>query len=432
MHRETLPAPLLQAGAYIGRPLRVLMLLTSLHGGGAERVAVQLHNKLDAQRFDVRTGLLRAAGPYLDQIEPDRVLVAPDGERRFNFEGPNDAQYAPAKLIGAIQRAPGAYRRMIAEFRPDVVISFLKGTNLLTWLALMNLGAQRPRWIAREGNNVLAVVREEAPNPLVGRASLALTRRAYRRADAVLANSTDMAAGLAADLRLDPGKVRMINNPIDHAVIEGAAREAVSGAPGRPYVLTVGRLEFQKAHEVLLQAFARSGICRSHALVILGNGSKLSQLQRLAAQLGIGEHVRFIGFVANPYAWMAGADLFVLPSRWEGFPTAAAEAMACGTPVLLSDCNFGPRDIVVPGESGELVAPAAMAWLIDNPQRRADLAQAGLVRVKRFAINDIVEQYAGLFEELAPRRYMAGPAALTSPPHAVPLRDAATGALADG
>jgi glycosyltransferase involved in cell wall biosynthesis len=412
MHRGTSPSQLL------GRPLRVLMLLTSLHGGGAERVAVQLHNQLDRKRFDVRTGLLRAAGPYLDQIETDRVLVAPDGDRRFNYDGPNKAQYTPAKLIGAIQGAPRAYRSMIAEFRPDVVMSFLKGTNLLTWLALMNLGSRRPRWIAREGNNVLAVVREEAPNRLVEAVSLALTRRAYRRADAVLANSTDMAAGLAADLRLDPGKVRMINNPIDHAVIEAAAREKVSGAPLRRYILTAGRLEFQKAHEVLLQAYARSGIWRSHALVILGKGSKLAQLHRLAAQLGVGEHVRFIGFVANPYAWMAGADLFVLPSRWEGFPTVAAEAMACGTPVLLSDCDFGPRDIVVPGESGELVAPddpdalaTAMAALIGDAPHRAALAAAGLQRVKRFAINDMIEQYARLFEQVAPIPYVPAPRA---------------------
>lgn len=403
MHRKTSPAQLL------GRPLRVLMLLTSLHGGGAERVAVQLHNQLDRRRFDIRTGLLRAAGPYLDQIDTERLLIAEDGDRRFNYDGPNSAQYTPAKLIGAIQRAPRAYRRMVAEFRPDVVMSFLKGTNLLTWLALMNLGAGRPKWIAREGNNVLAVVREEAPNALVERASLALTRTAYRRADAVLTNSADMAIGLAADLGLDGRKVRMINNPIDLAAITRSAVEPLSGAPQRPYVLSAGRLEYQKAHEVLIKAYAHSGIWRSHALVILGKGSKLPELHRLAAQLGVGEHVRFIGFVTNPYAWMAGADLFVLPSRWEGFPTVAAEAMACGTPVLLSDCHFGPRDIVVPGESGELVAPedpealaAAMSALIAEQGRRERLSAAGRQRVERFAIQAMNERYARLFEEFAP------------------------------
>lgn len=403
MHRKTSPAQLL------GRPLKVLMLLTSLHGGGAERVAVQLHNQLDRRRFDVRTGLLRAAGPFLDQVDPERLLIAEDGERRFNYDGPNSAQYTPGKLMGAIEGAPRAYRRMVAEFRPDVVMSFLKGTNLLTWLALMNLGPRRPKWIAREGNNVLAVVREEAPNALVEQASLALTRTAYRRADAVLANSTAMAVGLAADLGLDGRKVRMINNPIDLAAIERAAAEPPPGGLPRSYILSAGRLEYQKAHEVLIEAYARSGIWRSHALVILGKGSKVEALHRLAAQLGVGEHVRFIGFVANPYAWMRGADLFVLPSRWEGFPTVAAEAMACGTPVLLSDCDFGPRDIVVPGESGELVAPddpealaAAMKTLIAEPARRERLSAAGLQRVERFAIHAMTERYGRLFEEFAP------------------------------
>jgi glycosyltransferase involved in cell wall biosynthesis len=403
MHRTTSPAQIL------GRPVRVLLLLTSLHGGGAERVAVHLLNRLDRDRFDVRMGLLRASGPYLDQVDGDRLIVTPGGEKRFNFDGPNSAQYAIGKLLGAVSGAPFAYRRMIARHRPDVVMSFLKGTNLLTWLALAGLGNERPRWIAREGNNVLAVLHEEAPNRLVEHVSLALTRRAYRRADAVLANSTDMAVNLATDLKLGPEQVRMINNPIDLDAIQRQARERPEGLPQRPYLITAGRLEFQKAHEVLIRAFARSGLSRSHALVILGKGSRLAYLHRLAAQLGVGEQVRFIGFVANPYGWMAQADLFVLPSRWEGFPTVAAEAMACGTPVLLSDCPYGPRDIIVPGESGELVPPGdadalsrSIAELIADPQRRARLAESGRRRVERFALEAALECYARLFEEFVP------------------------------
>lgn len=408
MHGKT------SAAGNLDRPVKVLLLLSSLHGGGAERVAVHLLNKLDPARYDVKMGLLRAAGPYLDQADQSRIVVAPDGEERFNYDGPNSAQYSVGKVLSSAVRAPLAIRRMIADTRPDVVMSFLKGTNLLAWLALMGMGRDRPKWIAREGNNVVAVIDEETPNAFYAWLSTALTRRAYRRADAVLANSSDMASGLVRDLGLDPAKMRMINNPIDLAGIERATAEPAPGVPNRPFILTAGRLEYQKAHDVLLRAYAASGIWRSHALVILGKGSRLDALHRLASRLGVAEHVRFIGFAANPYAWMARADLFVLPSRWEGFPTAAAEAMACGTPLLLADCSFGPRDVIEPGVSGELVPvddvdalATAMARLIADPEARARLAAAGLDRVKLFDIGAMVDRYGALFEEFAPARQPA-------------------------
>lgn len=408
MHGKT--SPLAGQNTSLGRPIKVLLLLSSLHGGGAERVAVHLLNRLDPQRFDVRMGLLRASGPYLGQIDDmDRVLVAPDGDAHFNYDGPNSAQYTPAKVIGSAVRAPLAFRAMVNAVEPDVVMSFLKGTNLLAWLSLMLKGGKRPKWIAREGNNVVAVVNEEAPNALIRKLSLEITAKAYRRADAVLANSTDMAEGLIEDLKLDRERMRMINNPIDLAAIGGAVGGSLPGAPNRPFIITAGRLEYQKAHEVLITAFARSGIWRSHALVILGKGSKLAQLHRLAAQLGVGEYVRFIGFVANPYAWIAKAELFVLPSRWEGFPTVAAEALACGTPLILTDCKFGPRNVVEPGVSGSIVPVddadalgAEIARLIAAPDERARMGAAGRERVKLFDIAPMVERYSELFEELGP------------------------------
>ncbi|MET0179659.1 MAG: hypothetical protein ABW194_04140, partial [Novosphingobium sp.] len=141
-------------------PIRVLLLLSSLHGGGAERVAVQLLNGLHPARFDVRMGLLRAAGPYLADADPTRLLAAPDGERRFAFDGANRGLFRPATLLSGALGAPRAFAAMIDHTRPDVVLSFLKGTNLIVWRALA-LAGRRPRWIAREGNNVLAVIRDE-------------------------------------------------------------------------------------------------------------------------------------------------------------------------------------------------------------------------------------------------------------------------------
>ncbi len=393
----------------VGRPLRVMLLLANWVGGGAERVAAHVVARLDPERIDARLGLLHTRGPYLDMVAEDRVVVPAQPDRFAHFGLPNRELFTVGTIVGGAIHAPRAFRKMIIDHRPDVVMSFLKGTAILTYLALMGLGPRRPRWIAREGNNVLTLAEYESPNPAARRASLALTRKAYARADAVLANSSDMAADLIGDLGIAPDRMHTINNPIDIALIQQAAGQQVAGKPNRPYILSAGRLEYQKAHEVLIRAFAASRAWRSHALVILGKGSLINDLHRLAAQLGIGEHVRFIGFVANPYAWMAQADLFVLSSRWEGFPTVAAEALACGTPLLMTDCKFGPRDVIEPGISGELVPvddvdamARGIADLIAAPERRAALREAGLARVQRFAIEAMVEQYAKLFEKFAP------------------------------
>lgn len=387
----------------------VLLLLSSLHGGGAERVAVQLHNRLEG-RFQMRMGLLRASGPYLADVDASRIVVADDGDRRFDFDRPNGDHYRLGALAGNAVRAPLAFRRMIHVTRPAVVMSFLKGTNLLAWLAMANLGANRPRWIAREGNNVLAVIAEEAPNALLAGLSRSLTARAYRRADAVLANSRDMAAEIAGDLGLAPARMRMINNPVDIDRITLLAKQPLDLGPARPFLLSAGRLEYQKGHDVLLRAYAACGAAGSHDLVILGTGSRLQQLRILAAELGIAGQVRFAGFQANPYAWMARADLVVQPSRWEGFPTLAAEALACGVPLVHGDCRFGARDVVEPGRSGELVPvddveafAATIRALLADPGRRSALAAAGRARVRRFAIGTMIEQYARLFEEFAVR-----------------------------
>lgn len=392
----------------MNEPVRVMLLLSSLNGGGAERVAVHLLNRLDPGLVDVRMGLLRKAGPFLGEADAARIDASPVGQDWLAFEGHNSGFYRPRKLIAGAVLAPANVSSMIRAHRPHVVMSFLKGMSVLTYFVLKGLGSTRPRWIAREGNNTDAVIDDELVNP-TGRVLIkGLTRRCYRAADCFLANSHEMARGLREALDLDRSRIRVIHNPIDLAAIERQAQAPLPAPPSRPFIVTAGRLEHQKGHDVLLQAFAASRAAREMDLVILGEGSLEGQLKRQAAQLGVASRVIFPGFVANPWAWIAKARLFVLPSRWEGFPSVVAEALACEAPALVTACDFGPREVVEHGVSGWVTPPddatafaAAMDHLLERPDLTDRFREAGKARARAFDIGRMVEAYTDLFLEQA-------------------------------
>ena len=259
--------------------VRVMLLLSSLHGGGAERVAVHLLNRCDPERVDVRAGLLRRSGPWLADADTSRIDSSPQGPDWLLQEGDNANFYRPGALIAGAIHAPANLARMIRGHRPHVVMSFLKGMSVLTYFVLKGMGAERPRWIAREGNNTDAVIEQELANP-AGRALIkGLTRRCYRAADCFLANSHEMALGLRSALDLDASRIRVIHNPIDVARVRAMAAEATHRPQSRPFVLAVGRLEHQKGHDLLLEAFAGSQAARGHDLVILGGGNTLVDQQ---------------------------------------------------------------------------------------------------------------------------------------------------------
>ena len=384
------------------------LLLSSLHGGGAERVAVHLLNRCDPDIIDVRMGLLRKAGPFLDGADMSRIDVSPIGQEWLAFEGHNSSFYRPDKLLAASVLAPANIKSMIRAHQPHVVMSFLKGMSVLTYFVLRGMGRKRPQWIAREGNNTDAVIDDELSNP-AGRALIkGLTRRCYRAADCFLANSHEMATGLRQALDLDASRIRVIHNPIDLARVQDLAQAPLPLAQDRPYLVTAGRLEYQKGHDVLLKAFAASQAAKDMDLVILGRGTLEGELKRQAAELGVADRVKFPGFSANPWAWISKARLFVLPSRWEGFPSVVAEALACGVPALVTACDFGPGEVVEHGESGWVVPVddvaafgQAMDRLLMSPDLMARLSKNGRLRAANFDLGLMVDSYTKLFLEQA-------------------------------
>jgi glycosyltransferase involved in cell wall biosynthesis len=204
-------------------------------------------------------------------------------------------------------------------------------------------------------------------------------RRLYPKADRVIVPSEGVADDLSAYTGLSRDHISVVRSPI---VTPELARKAAAtvdhpwlDGDGPQVILGVGELGYRKDFATLIRAFALVRKERACRLLILGRGRQRDELMALANELGVTEDVDLPGFNANPYAFMARADLFVLSSRWEGMPVALVEALACHTPVVSTDCPSGPREVLegsdvgalVPVGDEEVMADAISTWLDRHP-----------------------------------------------------------------
>jgi glycosyltransferase involved in cell wall biosynthesis len=240
----------------------------------------------------------------------------------------------------------------------------------------------------------------------------------YRRADALVAVSTGVADDLVATLRLPRDMITVIYNPIPVTDIRRLAESPTAhpwlarGEP--PVILGVGRLTKQKDFSSLIRAFARVRQQRPVRLIILGDGELRGELEALARSLGVAADVTLPGFVDNPFPWMKGAAVFALSSAWEGFGNALIEAMACGTPVIATDCTTGPAELLDDGRYGPLVPVGndqaladAVCEMLDRPKAAALLA----ARADVFAAPIALQKFEKLLRSTASDEAAEAPAA---------------------
>lgn len=369
---------------------KILFIINSLTGGGAERVLATLlrHSEPWRDRFDIELALLdeeAQAYPIPHWITVHRLDC--------NF---------------GLRRSIAQLRRLTDDIRPDVSLSFLTRSNIANAAAMA--GSGKP-WVISERVNTSAHL-GTGPRAWLGRA---IVRARYPKADAVIAVSQGVADDLSANFRVSRDRLKVIANPVDAAEIRSLGTDANALSYKQPYIFAMGRLVENKNFSLLIDAFARSGL--DGQLVIGGEGPLRAALETQIDSLGLGDRVTLAGFLKNPFAVAAGARFFVLPSNAEGFPNGLVEAMALGKAVISTNCASGPSEILddcsrdrvhgmVLGRYGILVPPndpdamaEAMRQLEDEAQRKRYEAQAA-ERAREYTPQRAAERYWGVIESV--------------------------------
>lgn len=320
----------------------ISLFIPGLEGGGAQRVFVNLANTLvDMTEHPVHLVVVREGGVFQDELRPEVKLV--------NLG------------TGRVSRSVSALVRYIRTHRPRVLASTMNYSNIIAIIA-WRLAGRPCRLVVREAN----VVREG------NRLMLVLMRWFYPHADCVIALSREVRGSILQAGISVADKIVEIGNP--GVFYPPDYRHETPGFLPQPkprFVCAVGSLEYQKGFDVLLSAFAGLPDPTLH-LVILGEGAWRERLEKQCCALGIEQRVQMPGFVKRPSDVVSQSELFLLPSRWEGFPNVLLEALSTGTPVVATDCEGAPRSILEDGLHGHLVAP-------DDPGALREGIEAALI-----------------------------------------------------
>ena len=319
--------------------VKLLMLITSLAGGGAEKVASELS-------LNLSSSISRRIVTLTDEIS--YPVNEPPISINFTFGRPKFLSIFYTMIFGTIK-----YRRILNKYKPDVSMSFLVLDNFIN--VLSNIGNKKTKTIV----SVHIALSMKFRNSLLDRFAKYLIEMLYNRADLLIAVSEGVKQELIQDFNINPSKVKVVYNPVDVEKIENLAKEGVTDEQwfnGKvPIIITMGRLAKQKGQWHLIRAFSEVRERKQCKLVIRGNGELREYLESLVSDLNLANDVKFLGWQDNPFKYISRASLFVSSSLWEALPYALTEALACGCPIIATDCKYGPKEILGDSEYGILV-----------------------------------------------------------------------------
>jgi len=362
--------------------IKILFLSPHLGHGGAERQISYFLKFLDNSIYNPILILSEKKGAYLNEIPEETEIheLAPIPR----YVGYGFILYRIIKLINNIN--------------PDIIYSNIWDTNIVNLLANRLSSVQCKSLICIENNYDKNKAR-------------ILRKWLYPQSDLIIACSNGIAEQLKTIVKIPPGKLKMIYNSVDIKMVREKMQESVEDdlfVNGQDTIVTAGRLCEQKGYFHLLQAIRILNDQVPVQLLVLGDGPDKRKLEQYIEKLKLKNRVRLLGFQNNPFKYMAKADVFVLSSLWEGFGCVLPEAQVCGTPIVSTDTDFGPKEILDNGEAGWLVPvsdkeklAASLKKALNEKKLSKQFVKNGYEMVeKNFAVEKMIQQYEIVFQEV--------------------------------
>ena len=312
------------------------IFIPSLMGGGAEKVIVNIANGLTSRGVKVDLVLVNAVGPYLQDLDINIKIIDLNVKR------------LSLSLIPLI--------KYLRSAKPQIVFSALTSANIIMLLARI-LSRQSFKLTISERAVSSAALNDNKLKRV--KISSFLMKFLYPHADSIIAVAKGVAEDLINNFGIPPNMIKVIYNPVVTDKLKLLSKEKLTHnwfvGSDVPVITAMGRLTSQKNFKLLLYAFAEVLKFKNARLVILGSGEQDKELIALSKDLKIETNFLLPGFVNNPYSWLKNSSLFVLSSDYEGLPGSLIQAMACGTPVVSTNCPSGPDEILEGGKWGRLV-----------------------------------------------------------------------------
>ena len=352
--------------------------------GGAERYVVNLSKGLSSQGYQVEVVTQSTEGPFVADL-PDQVSVY-------------SISYPHLPILGSLTSALPLYTYFKSE-KPDNFISVMNHANIPSMIAKILSGVDT-NMILTEHNNPKLLLSDKNPYQRKDRIVYKLAKHLYPRADVVVGVSEGVTDALR-NIVPSATTTTTIYNPV---VSEDITTRSENKPSHRFFdtdvpVILGAKPEAQKNIPMLIKSFSRLIERVDANLVVVGTGEQTELVQQQAEELGISSSVDVCGFVPDIYPYLGSADIFASTSDWEGLPTIHIEALACGTPVVSTDCPSGPREILRDGEYGTLVPTGdvekfsqALEETLQSPPNEMKL----LERADDFSISKSAKQYESL------------------------------------